>query len=79
LFRQSNVNHVIDIVLVSTNCITVLIAFMSSFCMAAGCLSKQVQQAAHKLQNKSEDRITHLKLLRQAFCQGTALIDAFIR
>jgi len=42
-------------------------------------LIKQVQQAAHKLQNKSENRSLHLKLLRQAFSQGTALIDAFIR
>lgn len=40
---------------------------------------KQVQEAAFKLQNKSENRSLHLKLLRQAFSQGTALIDAFIR
>jgi len=40
---------------------------------------EQVQQAACKLQSKSENRSLHLKLLRQAFSQGTALIDAFIR
>ena len=49
------------------------------FCIVAIVLSKQVQQAACKLQNKSENRSLHLKLLRQAFSQGTALIDAFIR
>ena len=38
-----------------------------------------MQQATCKLQNKSENRSVHLKLLRQAFSQGTALIDAFIR
>jgi hypothetical protein len=34
--------------------------------------------ATQKLLNKSDDRVVHLKLLRQAFAQGTALIDAFI-
>jgi len=47
--------------------------------LSAVLLIKQVQQAAHKLQNKSENRSLHLKLLRQAFSQGTALVDAFIR
>ena len=39
----------------------------------------KIVDATKKLSIKSGDRLAQLRILRQGFSQGTALIDAFIR